>query len=62
MRNQVLLFVLGLSFAVLLGVVGTYDIEEAQAQHALYCEMVSEGSWPSFNESIDCSYQDDEGR
>jgi hypothetical protein len=58
------LVVLGMMFAMLLGtafgIVGSYDYEDAQASAKLYCDMTTEGSWPSFNQAIDCSYQDDE--
>lgn len=54
------LVVLGITFAMLLGLVGSYDYDEAQASVKLYCDMTTEGSWPLFNSAIDCSYQDDE--
>ncbi len=59
MFKQWQLVVLGMTFAMLFGLVGSYDYEEAQASQALYCEMTTEGSWPLFNSAIDCSYQDD---
>jgi hypothetical protein len=60
MLNPWQLVVLGICFAMLFGLVGSYDYEDAQASAKLYCDMTTEGSWPSFNEAIDCSYQDDE--
>lgn len=56
------LVVLGICFAVLFGLVGSYDYENAQASAKLYCDMVAEASWPAYNEAIDCSYQDDAER
>jgi hypothetical protein len=66
MFKQWQLFVLGFTFSMLFGLVGSYDYDEAQASQALYCDMTSEGSWPDYKSSpaydsaIDCSYQDDE--
>lgn len=54
------LVVLGMTFAMLFGLVGSYNYEDAQASEKLYCDMTTEGSWPLFNSAIDCSYQDDE--
>ena len=54
------LVVLGICFAMLLGLVGSYDYEDAQASAKLYCDMTTEGSWPAFDSTIDCSYQDSE--
>lgn len=53
------LFTLGISFAMLFGLVGSYDYQDAQASEKLYCDMTTEGSWPSYDKAIDCSYQDD---
>jgi hypothetical protein len=54
------LVVLGMMFAMLLCLVGSYDYDEAQASAKFYCDMTTEGSWPAYDEAIDCSYQDDE--
>lgn len=56
------LVVLGMTFAMLFGLVGSYDYDEAMASEKLYCEMVTEGSWPSYDKAIACSYQDNENR
>ena len=48
------LFALGMAFAVLFGLVGSFDYQDAQASHALYCEMITEGTWPAYDNSIDC--------
>ena len=48
------LVVLGVVFTVLFGMVGSFDYQDAQASHALYCEMVQEGTWPAYNNSIVC--------
>lgn len=48
------LFALGMIFAMLFGMVGSFDYQDAQASHALYCEMVQEGTWPTYDKSIDC--------
>lgn len=62
MFKQWQLFVLGFTFAMLFGLVGSYDYDNAKDNEKLYCDMTTEGSWPAFNSAIDCSYQDDEGR
>ena len=54
------LIVLGICFAMLIGLIGSYDYEAELASQSLYCDMTTEGSWPLFNSAIDCSYQDDE--
>ena len=36
------------------GLIGNADYEDEMAQNELYCEMVSEGSWPAYDESIEC--------
>lgn len=54
------LIVLGVCFAMLLCLVGSYDYDEAQAGEKLYCDMTTEGSWPKYDKVIGCSYQDDE--
>jgi hypothetical protein len=54
------LFTLGLVSSMLICLVSSYDIEQAEEDRKLYCDMTAEGSWPSFNSAIDCSYQDDE--
>ena len=51
------LIALGVTFAVLFGLVGSFDYHEAKASHALYCAMVQEGTWPAYNNSIDCVNQ-----
>ena len=48
------LVVLGAVFAVLFGLVGSFDYQDAQASHALYCEMIQEGTWPAYDKAIDC--------
>lgn len=54
------LFVLGVAFAMLFGLVGSFDYQDAQASHALYCEMIQEGTWPAYDNSIDCVNEDSE--
>ena len=44
----------GAMFAVLFGMVGSFDYHEAKASGQLYCEMVQEGTWPDYNSAIDC--------
>lgn len=48
------LVALGMTFAMIFGLVGSYDYQEAQASEKLYCDMTSEGSWPAYNEAIEC--------
>lgn len=54
------LFTLGLMSSMLLCLVSSYDIDQAEADMQLYCDMTAEGSWPSFDEAIDCNNQDSE--
>ena len=39
---------------VVLGLVGTADLEDAQRDEALYCLFVADGTWPAYNSEIDC--------
>ena len=48
------LVVLGMTFAMLLGLVGSYDYEDAQASVSLYCDMTADGTWPEYNKAIEC--------
>ena len=50
----------GAVFAVLFGMVGSFDYQDAQVSHALYCEMVQEGTWPAYDKAIDCVNEDSE--
>ena len=52
------LFTLGMIFAVLLGMVGSFDYQDAQANEQIYCEMVKEGTWPAYDKAIDCVNED----
>ena len=54
------LIALGVIFAMLFGMVGSFDYQDAQASHALYCEMIKEGAWPAYDNSIDCVNEDSE--
>ena len=54
------LIALGMVFAVLFGMVGSFDYQEEKANHALYCEMIQEGTWPAYNKAIDCVNEDSE--
>ena len=60
MFNPWQLVVLGVVFAMLFGMVGSFDYQDAQASHALYCEMIQEGTWPAYDNSIDCVNEDTE--
>ena len=40
---------------VVLGLVGTADLEDAQRDEALYCEFVADGTWPAYNPEINCN-------
>ena len=48
------LVVLGVAFAVLFGVAGSFDYQDEVVSQSLYCEMVQEGTWPAYDNSIDC--------
>jgi hypothetical protein len=39
---------------VVLGLVGTADLKDAQREEALYCEFVADGTWPAYNPEIYC--------
>lgn len=56
------LFVLGFTFAMLLGLVGGMDLQDKLESTAFYCDMTAEGSWPAYDEAIDCSYGEEEKR
>ena len=51
------LIAMGAAFAVLLGMAGSFDYQEEKASEHLYCAMVQEGTWPAYNNSIDCVNQ-----
>lgn len=55
MFKQWQLFVLGVCFAMLFGLVGSYDYENELASQSLYCDMVAEGTWPAYDKKIDCN-------
>lgn len=55
MFKQWQLVILGICFAVLFGLVGSYDYQEEQAKAKLYCDMTADGSWPAYNKAIDCN-------
>ena len=48
------LIVLGVCFAMLFGLVGSFDYDEELASQSLYCNMTAEGSWPAYDEAINC--------
>ena len=52
------LVVLGVVFAVLFGMVGSFDYQDAQASEQFYCAMVQERTWPAYNSAIDCVNED----
>ena len=39
---------------VALGLVGTADLEDAQRDEALYCKFVADGTWPDYDDEINC--------
>jgi hypothetical protein len=58
-RYQVILAIIGIIIA--LGIVGQFDFEEEQRQHAEYCEMVKlwkqtngQQGWPAYNGEGTC--------
>ena len=52
------LVVLGAVFAMLFGIVGSFDYHEEKASEQIYCTMVQEGTWPAYDNSIDCVNED----
>ena len=46
---------LALGLFVVLGLVGTAYLEDAQRDEALYCEFVADGTWPAYNPEINCN-------
>lgn len=54
------LFALGMAFAMLFGMVGSFDYHEEKASEQLYCAMIQEGTWPAYDNSIDCVNGDSE--
>ena len=51
------LIAIGVAFAMLFGLVGSFDYHEEKASGQLYCAMVQEGTWPDYDNSIDCVNQ-----
>ena len=49
------LIILGAVFAVLFGMVGSFDYQDAKDGEQIYCTMVQEGTWPAYDNSIDCA-------
>lgn len=43
-------YVLAFTSLMLLGLVGSYDYDEAKASEKLYCENVASGVWPAYKE------------
>ena len=60
MFNPWQLVVLGAVFAMLFGMVGSFDYQDAQANEQFYCTMIQEGTWPAYDNSIDCVNEDTE--
>lgn len=54
MFKQWQLVVLGMTFTMLIGLIGSYEYEDKKLEDTHYCKMVQEGSWPAFKE-IDCN-------
>lgn len=50
MFKQWQLVVLGMTFAMLIGLIGSYDYEDKKLENTHYCKMVTEGTWPAFKE------------
>ena len=46
--------VLLITMAMLLCLVSSYDIEQAEQSRALYCENVKAQVWPDYDASIKC--------
>lgn len=44
------LIVMGICFAMLFDLVGSYDYEDKKLEDTHYCKMVMEGTWPAFKE------------
>lgn len=51
---------LGAVFAMLFGLVGSFDYQDAEDSAQIYCTMVQEGTWPDYDKAIDCIYQEAE--
>jgi hypothetical protein len=49
------LYVLGLVALIAgLGLAGKADIEEAQRHASQYCAFVADGTWPAYDDGINC--------
>lgn len=44
------LIVLGMTFTMLFGLVGSYDYEDKKLEDTHYCKMIAEGTWPAYKE------------
>ena len=43
-----------ITMAVLLCLVSSYDIEQAEQDQALYCENVKAKVWPAYDKEVKC--------
>ena len=47
--------IIAVIFALILGLIGSMDVEDEKVQQDQYCEMVEKGLWPEYREGeIDC--------
>jgi len=47
-----LIFVI--AFVVCFGLVGGMDYQDQMSQQKYYCQMVDDGYWPNYDQSINC--------
>lgn len=52
--NNLIAFLLAVSFIVALGIAGNGDVANELHQDEEYCSMVAGGHWPPFNPNIHC--------
>ena len=48
------LVTIGFILSLMLGFVGSHDMEDEIASQSLYCQMVAEGSWPAYDKEKEC--------
>lgn len=48
------LFVMGICIVMLFCLVSSYDIDQANDDKEIYCQMVEERTWPAYDKEVDC--------
>jgi hypothetical protein len=47
--------IMAVMIALILGIVGSMDVDDEQGEHDKYCQMVNDGLWPEYRAGqVDC--------